>query len=197
MEVERHELRQTWGMDDEVSLPTWRMNGPSRDGSARPARSAFHDACQGVSAIFSFSFARLARTAGRPARSELALSLSGAAADVRAHQGVAEPLSCPSSKLPICQDPRRGHTSPFAIRERESRAGARKATKTSTRESPSFHACSSPIAQARHMLPSGKKDRPIYPGASQSRAKGNCGLVPFDFPSFGLRASSRCTSAEG
>ena len=39
------------------------------------------------------------------------------------------------------------------------------------------------------MLPYGKKDRPNYPGASRVRAKEYCGLVPFDFPSFGLRAS--------
>jgi hypothetical protein len=38
------------------------------------------------------------------------------------------------------------------------------------------------------MLPYGKKNRPIYATASQMRAKENCGLVPFDFPSVGLRA---------
>ena len=41
---------------------------------------------------------------------------------------------------------------------------------------------------SRHMLPYGKKDRQIYTAASQMRAKENCGLVPFDFPSLGLRA---------
>jgi len=42
-----------------------------------------------------------------------------------------------------------------------------------------------------HMFPYGKKDRPIYAGASLAWAKESCGLVPFDFPGFGLRARER------
>jgi hypothetical protein len=42
------------------------------------------------------------------------------------------------------------------------------------------------FASTPTMFPYGKKDRPIYPGASPAWAKENCGLVPFDFPSFGL-----------
>jgi hypothetical protein len=42
----------------------------------------------------------------------------------------------------------------------------------------------------RHMLPYGKKDRPIYAKTSQresrQRAKVGCDLVPFDFPGNGL-----------
>jgi hypothetical protein len=43
----------------------------------------------------------------------------------------------------------------------------------------------------RHMLPYGKKDRPIYmttsyDGGYRVRAKVHCGLVLFDFPGDGL-----------
>jgi hypothetical protein len=46
--------------------------------------------------------------------------------------------------------------------------------------------------RAWHMLPYGKKDRPIYTRESRRRAstlprsKGEDGLVPFDFPGFVL-----------
>lgn len=53
-------------------------------------------------------------------------------------------------------------------------------------------------AEARlHMLPYGKKDRPIYAKAWRARAlaaKGECDLVPFDFPGKG-RWRESCGSA--
>ena len=48
---------------------------------------------------------------------------------------------------------------------------------------------------ARHMLPHGKKDRPISGTASRVRAKGNSDLVPVDFPGNGLwRTCVRCAA---
>gem|GEM_PF-3600940 len=41
----------------------------------------------------------------------------------------------------------------------------------------------------RHMLPYGKRDRPIYATASLTRAKEKCDLIPFDFPGTGLWTS--------
>jgi hypothetical protein len=37
------------------------------------------------------------------------------------------------------------------------------------------------VRASRHMLPYGKKDRPIWPTASRVRAKEGCDLVPMDF----------------
>ena len=42
-------------------------------------------------------------------------------------------------------------------------------------------------AAARHMLPCGKKSRPIYATSSRMRPKEACDLAPFDFPGIGLR----------
>ena len=42
------------------------------------------------------------------------------------------------------------------------------------------------VRASRHMLPYGKKDRPILAAASRVRAKENCDLVPIDFPGKGL-----------
>jgi hypothetical protein len=105
----------------------------------------------------------------------------------------------PESRADRCHDSLRGtHWSPGGG---EHTLGARKVQRartpppcraTSARESPSFHACSSGArGGARHMLPYGKKNRPIYPTAARVRAKTGCGLVPFDFPSLGLRRGSK------
>ena len=47
-----------------------------------------------------------------------------------------------------------------------------------------------PAKASRHMLPYGKKDRPILATASLVRAKEDCDLVPFDLPGNGLWCKS-------